>query len=208
MNFVNQKAYNISAFNCDQEYYEKRQVILELIRAMNREQVIFALTCSAALFFNGITDDFNDFDIVVKESDSLKFIEVFTKILGGTLTIGQNGKESFFDSKFYSNGKIGNVEFDIISVFTVTTFGTRYQYVLDEQEIQFIDGIPVCPIEACCILYGMMTGWQQKRQMKYSATLEFLKKTGVKHPEIIQTNQEIPEFIQEDIKKLLELKSE
>lgn len=201
--YERQATANLLAFYTNNELEKKKNVLIRLIEEMNKEGVVFALSCSGAYFFRGIIDDFHDYDVVVEKESVGKFIDIFTHALGGQLTFGQNGKEDFFDSKVFCFGTLDGVEFDVICEFTVTTYNTRYCYSLKKEDVEFINNIPVCPVESSLILYGMMIQWQARRRFKYEAALEYLSEIGVTRPEILNTEQCLPKFIRDDIKSLL-----
>lgn len=65
----NQAEANKVAFLMESCYQKRRQVIEKLSCVFNEEKIEWALSCSANLFFKGITDDFDDLDIMVDEMD-------------------------------------------------------------------------------------------------------------------------------------------
>lgn len=199
MDYERQQSANLLSFYTDEDMKHKKEILLRLVKAMKEENVTWALSCSSSYFFRGILDEFDDYDIVVEKRSVEKFTKVFEKI-GGKIEIGKkNGKESFFSSKFFAYGTIEGVEFDIMRGFTVTTYSMEYCYELKAQEIEFIRGdIPVCPIESCMLLYGMMIQWQAKRRFKYELAKGYLAYNGVHYPDIFQ-EKNLPKFIQEDI---------
>ena len=202
IDFERQATANLLAFYTNQELAKKKNVLLRLIEEMSKNGVVFALSCSESYFFRGLIDDFHDYDIVVEESSINKFIDIFINVLGGKLSIGQNGKEKYFDSKVFCFGEMEEVEFDIISKFTVITYNTRYEYDFKACEIEFVNGIiPVCPVESSLLLYGMMIQWQARRRYKYQIALNYLRQNGVSYPEILKAKN-LPKFIQDDIKTL------
>ena len=202
IDFERQATANLLAFYTNQELAKKKNVLLRLIEEMSKNGVVFALSCSGSYFFRGLIDDFHDYDIVVEEATINKFIDIFVNVLGGKLSIGQNGKERYFDSKVFCSGEMEEVEFDIISKFTVITYNTRYEYDFKACEIEFVNGIiPVCPVESSLLLYGMMIQWQARRRYKYQIALNYLRQNGVSYPEILKAKN-LPKFIQDDIKTL------
>lgn len=202
MDYERQQIANLLHFYNDQEMKHRKEVLFRIIKEMEAAKVNWALTCSAAFFFKGLVDEYHDYDFVVEEASAEKFIKTFQK-LGGTLTFSQNGKEKFFDSEYYAYGELEGVDVDIVSPFSVTTFGTRYCYHLKKDEIEYVREIPVAPMEANMLLYGMMTGWQPKRRWKYEVAKEYLSKNGVQYPELLELSDDMPKFIREDVQELL-----
>ena len=201
IDYEKQQSANLLSFFADKEMEHKRNVLDRIIKAMKEKNVVWALSCSAMYYFKGLIDDFNDYDIIVENSSMDRFIEVFIE-LGGAVNYGQNGKEQYFASKGFCTGEIEGVEFDIISCFTVTTYNTSYCYNIMSSEIEFIREIPISPMEANMLLYGMMIEWQAKRRFKYELAKEYLRYNGIKFRYILET-QNLPKFIQEDIKELM-----
>ncbi len=200
MDYERQQNANLLSFYTDDEMEKKRNILLRLIEETSKENVIWALLCFCAIYFRGVVDEYHDYDVLIEHDSVNKFIEIF-KTMGGKIEFGQNGKEAFFNSKVFGFGEIDGVEFDLISGFTVTTYGTSYCYELKKEEIEYIKGIPICPAEANFILYGMMIPWQPKRRFKYEIVKEYLLKNGVCYPEILKA-QNLPKFIRDDISKL------
>ncbi len=185
------QAANLLSFYTENEMARKKDVLLRLIERMAEEaKVIWALICSSSFYFRGLVDEFHDFDIMVGEESIEEFIRIFVK-MGGILQEGNdNGKGEFFRSKFFRTGKLDGVDIDIISGFTVTTYDTKYCYELRKEHIEYVKGIiPLSPIEADLILYGMMIQWQPRRMHKFDLAMEYLQKTGVRHIEILRKFQ-------------------
>ena len=202
MKYGNQRTANLLGFFTDPDMQEKREVLQKLIDATPKMN--WALSCSCSLYFRGIADEFHDYDIIVEQNSLKEFKEKFSKC-GGVLREGQqNGKENYFDSQYFAVGEIGDVDFDIISNFTVTTYKCRYTYALKQEHIEFVKGIPLCPVETAFILYGMMIDWQERRRMKYDMSYEYLDKNGVNYPDILkEAYPYVPKFIGERIDLLL-----
>lgn len=197
----NQQTANLLSFYTDSEMAHRKDVLLKLTAEMKKNEVKWALTCSCAFFFRGMVDEFHDYDVIVEKESINKFIEIF-KAMGGQLNEGQDGKEKFFDSKIFLSGELQGIEFDVISSFTVTTYGKRYCYELQTEHIEYIkEVIPVSPVESCMLLYGMMIEWQPIRRLKYELAKDYLRTYGIKYPEILNV-ENMPPFIKNDIQML------
>lgn len=199
-NYETQRIANILSFLTDVEMSEKKRTLYELIAKTESKKLVWAVGCSGAMFFDGVWDEMHDFDVVVSRESINDFVQIF-KELGGKLIDDENGKEGYFDSGFFSPAILNNVEFDIISDFTVTTFNTRYCYSLEQSHIRKVKDIPIIPMEANLLLYGMMCGWQEKRKFKYQLCLEYLAQEGTMYPELLEI-ENLPRFITNDLKKL------
>ena len=47
------------------DFEDRRNIFFKFIKEFEEQKVEWALGCSSNLFFRGIVDDFNDFDIIV-----------------------------------------------------------------------------------------------------------------------------------------------
>lgn len=164
----NQSARNILALLTSDEYTNRKQVLEKVCTAFNNAGIRYALSCSAALFLQGIVDEFNDFDILIYLEDKEKVENLFSS-LGGKLevTIQKNA----FTSPYYREAFLQGEHFDLVGNITVVTYNSEYCYRVVSEEIiyQAIEGnivIPVIPVEANMLLYAMMEGWQSKRIFK------------------------------------------
>lgn len=202
IDYEKQAVANLLAFYTNAKLAKKRDVLLRILEETSKKGVVLALSCSGSYFFQGLIDDFHDYDVIVERESIDQFIEIFLN-LGGVLEYGQKKEnEKIFASKVFCSGQLDGVEFDIISEFTITTYNTKYVYDFKADEIELINGlIPVCPIESNLILYGMMIQWQPRRRYKYELALNFLRQNGVMYPEILRVAN-LPKFIEKDITKL------
>lgn len=202
MDYNGQQVANLLHFYNDPEMTHHKEVLYRIIKAMEAAKVKWALTCSASFFFKGLVDEFHDFDFIVEEGSFEKFVEVF-KELGGELNFNQNGKEKFFAPEDkYAWGHLEGVEVDIDCPFSVTTYNTKYSYELLPEHIEYVREIPVIPMEANMMLYGMMIAWQPKRRLKYELAKEYLAVNGVLYPELLEFPN-MPRFIRKDVEKIL-----
>ena len=205
----NQSARNILALLTSDEYTNRKQVLEQVCTAFNNAGIRYALSCSAALFLQGLVDEFNDFDILVYLKDKEKIEKVFSKI-GGTLevTIQKNA----FSSPYYREAIFQKEHFDLVGDMTVITYNSEYCYrvVPDEIIYQAIEGniiIPVIPVDANFLLYAMMEGWQGKRVFKKNLCLEYLNGVGISYPDIFKKalkEEHLPPHIRDMVKDLLD----
>lgn len=142
------------------DYFEpRRKVLFQIIDEFNKQNIHFALACSSNLFFRGVVDDFNDFDIIFEKKDSDLISEIMTKLGGKLLGTGGNG---FCESDVYLHYILDSIHIDFISGFRINTFGKSYYYDLSSNELENLDleyfQISLVPIEIQLILYCMMEG--------------------------------------------------
>jgi len=201
-----QKAINIQAFVYNEEVYrQKYECLRSLAIAFKKEGVKWGLCCSSALFFNGIVDDFHDYDIMIAESDSEKAVKVLKAIAIEEEPIF---KSCFYSSRYYGEFALNGVDIDVMCPFGVYTFGTQYTYSYNYEQatIVTIDDfeVPLVPEEAQMILYAMMEGWQPQRKFKRELIVQYLKAMGVKHKDVFEDalRQRIPYWLKAEIKRL------
>lgn len=211
----NQQEANIIAFLEDsEEYGKRRQFFFQMCEAFERENVNWNLFCSSSLFFLGITDDFNDFDILIEkgsidtavkllrnlgmriEREEMYGFEIDSKRLTqeeiesleqlmGKATQGKFVSNRYID--FISPNK--TVEVDMISGFRVGAMNTQFLYEYSPNEIEHVNicnfNVPVVCPEAQFVLYAMMECWQSQRRFKRKLIKQYIEDKGVNHPEVL-----------------------
>lgn len=203
--YQKQRNANIQAFTYDKEYYGKKyESLRKLSKAFKEAGIGWGVSCSACLFFNGINDDFHDYDIVIAKGDSEKAIEVLRKI---GIEENANNKRCFH-SDYYGEFSVEGVDIDVICEFGVHTFGAHYIYNFDPQYATIIKiddfEVPIIPEEAQWCLYSMMIGWQPQRVFKRNLLTQYLKIMGVSHPQVFEEalKASIPYWLKDEIRKI------
>lgn len=206
-----QRYANILAFLTSEDYAERKKVLESVCQAFRGLKINWAIAMSCSLFFRGITDDFNDFDILIDIKDVEAFQETFEEIPGAKVNAYTIQKPAF-SSPYYKEATIGQFHFDLIGDMRVDTFGRNYKYVLKETDVEkfTIDGgmtIPLAPVEANFLLYGMMVGWQARRIFKKELCYGYLKSRGVQNRDVFERVVDsqgcLTDELLEDIKTLL-----
>lgn len=208
----NQSARNILALLTSDEYTNRKEVLEKVCSTFNKTGIRYALSCSAALFLQGLVDDFHDFDILVHIDDVNKMKETMESIGAKLLPTIQ---KSAFTSPYYQEALLQDEHFDLVGDITVATFNKEYCYPVRVEECQYvsieglIDVVPVIPIEASFLLYGMMEGWQSKRVFKRELCKDYLLNNGIAYPDILKnalTGEQLPQKLSDLVKELLRLK--
>lgn len=211
--YERQAAYNMVAFLTSPEYRERLEVLKEISKVFDENGILWQLTCSTALFFRGMLDDFNDFDILVLVED-FERAQVAWRSIGILVNDNTPQKEAYFASPYYKQARKGNVELELMADLSLKTFGGLYTFKANQgTENISIEGnicLPLIPIEAQLVLYAMMEGWQTKRFFKREICREFLEEmkknqNPLRYHEILEDalKQNIPKFIKEVISSLL-----
>ena len=205
IDYKRQSSSNVLDFFND--YFEpRRKVLFQIIDEFNKQNIHFALACSSNLFFRGVVDDFNDFDIIFEKKDSDLISEIMTKLGGKLLGTGGNG---FCESDVYLHYILDSIHIDFISGFRINTFGKSYYYDLSSNELENLDleyfQISLVPIEIQLILYCMMEGWQPRRRFKRVIIYNYLNQEGLAFPKILENclKQDLPDWIKKLIQSLL-----
>lgn len=208
----NQSARNILALLTSDEYTNRKEVLEKVCSSFNKTGIRYALSCSAALFLQGLVDDFHDFDVLVHIDDVNKIKETMESIGAELLPTIQ---KSAFTSPYYQEAQLQGEHFDLVGDITVATFNKEYCYPVKTKECQYIsvegliDVVPVIPIEASFLLYGMMEGWQSKRVFKRELCKDFLLSNGLAYPGILENAlavDQLPQWLSDLVKDLLCLK--
>ena len=208
MQFINYKSQsdsNILDFYGD--YFEdRRNVFFRIINQFKKYNVNYALSCSSNLFFRGILDDFNDFDIIFDKKDSDKISEIMQNLGGKLVGTGGNG---FCESDMYLHYVLDSIHIDFIAGFRINTFDKSYYcdlscIPLETLESEYLN-IPLLPLEIQLILYSMMEGWQPRRRYKRVIIYNYIKQEGIKNPKILEDclKQDLPEWIKMLVHSLL-----
>jgi len=212
-NYQEQADVNLSYLLADSGYAERKEVFFSIIRNFKETSVEWALLCSMNLFLTGLTDDFNDIDLLIDEESFTKAVGVIEEMGGKLVTTGGNG---YCESDHYSHYRIGGVDIDLIAGFRLLTYGTSFHYPFNKEEVNIfhIDipetdemlNIPKVSLEALYILYAMMVGWQPIRKLKMAIIEDFLMNNPLQHPDIfirVLQNGKLPPAIQMGIIKIL-----
>ncbi len=179
---------NHLALLSSEEFQERLEVLKTIARVFSKYGIIWALAFSSNLFLRGIVDDFHDFDLLISSRDVDKLDEALKEIGVKIISTSQKG---VFSSPYYKEAELGRVHLDIIVGIEINTFGTTYRYEVKEEELFMVnlDGniyVPLVPIEANHILYGMMVGWQSRRVYKKELCRYFLIENGLEYPNVLQ----------------------
>ncbi|MBQ7668530.1 MAG: hypothetical protein IJS47_04320 [Clostridia bacterium] len=208
--YITQANDNADSFAREPKYADRGRALKAFLERLNAEGIRWAVGCSFAMYGMGITDDFHDFDIIVCERDFARVIEIM-KELGAEFHIEcDSQKKDVFCSHGFATATLPrNAEFDIIADFGIRTFGSYYQYYLEDEHIDYFKAngmiIPLVPAEPLFVLYHFMVAWQPGRKFKVDRLREYLAAGNVRHPEILEDalRFDLPWRIRNDIEQLL-----
>ena len=188
-------------------YFEcRRDVLFKIMHKLQKQNVNFALGCSANLFFRGIVDDFNDFDIIFEQKYTDKILKIMSELGGQLVGTGGNG---FCESDMYLHYILDSIHIDFISGFRINTFDKSYYCDLSSNLVENLDCeyliLPLIPLEIQLILYCMMEGWQPRRRFKRVIIYNYLNQEGLTFPQILEDSlkKDLPDWIKKLIQSLL-----
>lgn len=188
-------------------YFEsRRNVLFKIMHELKKQNVNFALGCSSNLFFRGIVDDFNDFDIIFEQKYTDKILKIMSELDGKLIGTGGNG---FCESDMYLHYILDSIHIDFISGFRINTFDKSYYCDLSSKPVENLDceylKLPLIPLEIQLVLYSMMEGWQPRRRFKRVIIYNYLKQEGLVFPQILEEclHQDLPDWIKKLVQSLL-----
>lgn len=204
--YCRQEFDNLQDFLSCTEFKDRRNLFFKIANLFDENGIVWALGCSSNLFFRGIVDDFNDYDIIVEKSSVTKAINLLY-VLGGTLL--ETGCNDCCKSDSYYHFRFGSCDIDVISGFRVKTFGTVFYYDFYPNEIEILNleyiSVPVVPAETLFVLYAMMEGWQRRRRYKRELLFNYLKE-DMQQPQILKRAKKqynLPSWLNSLIDKLV-----
>lgn len=94
---------------------QKINVLTQIAKTFNANQINWAVGASTMLYFNGIVNHFNDIDIIIAESDITK-VEHLLKAYGQPSPAPDNPQ---YTTKHFSTYQINGVSVDVFAGFTI-----------------------------------------------------------------------------------------
>jgi hypothetical protein len=154
---------------------EERKLALlrKIAHAFTQAQISWALGASCFLYLQGIAPTFHDLDLMVKEADAPKAVEILS-------SLGQRFPEHYdrarYGTALFAEFVIEGIDIDMIAGFSIIASGVEHRYPLDESSIVgFADlegeKIPVESLMAWRERYALM-GRQEKVAMIDAALQE------------------------------------
>ncbi len=126
----------------------KIETLIEIAEKLNQNNITWALGGSGMLYFYKIVDNFNDLDLLIVENDVDKFNEIFENY-----NFKEIKSSGLFSSKYFSKGKINDIEIDVIAGFTINENDISHYYPLN------VDDVNVCLLNDVEIKLDSLTNW-------------------------------------------------
>mgnify|MGYP001442158330 CR=1 len=138
---------------------EKVAVLARAAAALNAANVTWAVGASALLYFEGVTDTFNDLDLLIAEGDMLSAEQAM--FFAGATQLPSPGPTSAYVTRQYSKFRLDDVDFDLLCGFSLRRKGEVYEYPFGPDHIAYVaqaQGVPVplSPLADWFILYLLM----------------------------------------------------
>lgn len=110
---------------------EKVQVLKEIAKKLNEEQITWALGASMLLYFKGIVSDFNDIDLMIATQDVNKVRNLLSE-MGKIQPPNPNPK---YQTEVFMEFKIQNVDVDVMAGFKIVNHGKVIDCSLKKDQI-------------------------------------------------------------------------
>ncbi len=161
----------------------KLKALARVGRALKEAGILFGVGGSAMLFRHGLSEDFNDIDLVVAQEDTFKADEV----LSGLGKRGEARPAGVFETAVFRSFQVDGVGVDMMAGLAIRHDAGVYRHVFDKESIKDhwpVYGVmlPFCALEEWGVLYRLMPG----KEAKAERILEHLKAHGVRHPTLLR----------------------
>ena len=114
------------------ENEHKLAVLARIARQFNRAGITWAIGGSMLLYFKGITDEFQDIDIMLKTEDA----ETAKAILAGMGTLEPPKPSTQYKTKVFLEYTIDGVDVDILAGYVIVSNGAEHDCPLLETDIE------------------------------------------------------------------------
>ena len=135
----------------------KLSVLKKIAYLFNEASITYAVGASCLLYFKGITNHFNDLDIVVLEEDIFKAKEILVTL--GTLNPPKSNEG--YKTRHFLEFVVEEVDVDIMAGFVIVNRGKDYDCSLKKEQIKeysYIDEvcIPLHDVKLWREYYNLM----------------------------------------------------
>jgi len=161
----------------------KLQTLAKVGNALQQAGVLFAVGGSAMLYRNGLSENFNDIDLVVAKKDAQKADDVLST-LGPRAEMRPSG---VFETAIFRSYEVDGIGVDVMAGLAIRHGEGVYHYVFDEASIcgfwpVYGKTLPLCALEDWCVLYHLMPGKEEKAERIKAHFMAY----GVRHPAMLK----------------------
>jgi len=189
---------NKAALLYGNEYKKRLDVLTKLYTEFTAANIEWEISCSCALFLDGIVDNFHDFDILIAPTSYEKAYQILSKLGKDTNAV----YHPLFDDAEFAKFEIDGIDVDIICEFGFWTFDSHWQYHFNQDDICYKQignlNLPCVPTEIQYIFYAMMVGWQPQRAFKRDLISSYLTNGNLKKTHLLKDaadSGELPPFL-------------
>jgi hypothetical protein len=182
------------------------EVLAFIGERIGRKEITWGLGGSLLLHYYQLTDKPNDIDILVDEKSAHQLIHTISPYGNAKAVI----RSKPFQTTHFAKYTIDNIDVDIMSGFAIEHNEGLYKIAFDNESIvdhRSVHGvdIPLCSLEDWYILYWLIPG----KQVKALRIENYWKKTGVKHPNLLEKalKQSLPVEVRKRVLNLLALEN-
>ena len=112
---------------------EKLELLEKIAYYFNKENVEWALGASMLLYFNGITTEFHDIDLMVSIDDAKKVKDI---LLGmGKIQESNQNQDSIYRTKIFMEFVIDDIDVDVMAGLAIIYEGKLYDCSLSKEQI-------------------------------------------------------------------------
>ena len=109
----------------------KLKVLSKIGKLLNEANITWAIGASMLLYFKGITDNFNDIDIMVVEKDVFRLKEILLSIG----SINPSNPSEKYKTKYFLEFVVDEVDVDVMAGFVIVNNEKEYDCSLQKNQI-------------------------------------------------------------------------
>lgn len=200
-----QREANLLAFLEEEEYAKRKEFFFEFVKEFEERKIKWCLFCSSSLYFWGLTDHFNDFDVLIDLKcipdaiDAMRAIGAKMErreVHGIELDVKrdidekeiekidqffkEHAKKDGFASNQYINFSFREeANMDMISGFGLSAMDLKYVHTYNPGNVVNMEIedklVPILIPEVQYILYCLMEIFEPTRRFKREALQEYIK---------------------------------
>ena len=143
----------------------KLAALAQAARALNAAGVLWAVGASALLYFEGVAEEFNDFDLLVFPEHLSAAQKAFATL--GAEALPQSAPSKTYATQAFCEYRLNGVDFDLLCNFAIRRKDATYGYPFDETRVSgsiaiLGERVPLTPLADWFVLYLLMPGRAKK----------------------------------------------
>ena len=181
---------------------QKLKVLQRVACELNAAGGVWGVGASLLMYFHGMSDHFNDIDLVVSEADVEK-VDALLASMGEKCARGPSG---VYTTRYFYEYVIEGVELDVMGGFGICNEGVSYRYefgpaALAGTRMVNDEPVPLIALEDWYLLYQLMP----QRQAKVLLLEQHLRQPGCLNIAHLQAllQAELPQAVRQRVNQLL-----